>query len=71
MAAAFVKTAEHFVIFRTKYLDTYDQSFEAADKQVAEDHTNPVGVSALCACKLQDNFHDSGMADCKCADTDK
>src|SRR5699024_10880495 len=68
---AFVETAEHFVIFQTQYLDTDDQSLETADEQVAEDYADPVRMAALCTCKLQHHFHNSGVADCKRSDTDE
>ena len=36
MAAAFVKPAEHLVIFQTEHLNAHDQSLKPAYKQVAE-----------------------------------
>ena len=70
MAAAFVKTAEHFIIFQSQHLDADDQSLKSADKEVAEDHTDPVGITAFRSCQLQHHFHDGGMADGKRPDTD-
>ena len=70
-SVSFVETAEHLIIFQTKYLNTYDQSFESAYEQVAEDYSEPVRISAFSAGQLKYYFHDSGMADSKCTDTDK
>ena len=68
-SAAFVETAEHFVIFQTEYLDTYDQALHSAYEKVSEDNDDPVRTAVLCACKHKHNLHHSCVADCKSADT--
>ena len=68
-SAALVKTAEHFVIFQTEYLDTYDQALHSAYKQVSENDDDPVRTAVLCACKHKYNLHHSCVADCKSTDT--
>ena len=55
-SASFVETAEHLIIFQTKYLNTYDQSFESAYEQVAEDYSEPVRISAFSAGQLKYYF---------------
>src|SRR5699024_3929507 len=70
-AATFVIAAEQFIVFQTEHLDAHDQSFKTADKQIAEDHSEPVWTAALCSGELQHDFHDRCVADCKCTDTDE
>ncbi len=67
-AAAFVKTAEHFVVFQTEYLDTYDQALHTAYKQVSENDTIQLGFR-FCACKHEYDFHHGCVADCESSDT--
>ena len=50
-SASSVEPAEQLIIFQTKYLDTYDQAFHTAYKQVSPDNNRPVRTSGLCACK--------------------
>ncbi len=45
----FVETAEHFIIFQTKHLNTYDQALHTTYKKVSENDYDPVRVSAFCA----------------------
>ena len=68
-SAALVKTAEHFVIFQTEYLDTYDQALHSAYKQVSENDDDPVWTAVLRTRKHKYNFHHGCVADCKSADT--
>ena len=71
MAAAFVETAEHLVIFQSENLDADDESLEGTYEQVSGDHSDPVGISALRARKLEHDFHNGRVADCEGADTDE
>ena len=71
MTAAFVETAEHLIIFQTENLDAYDESLESAYKEVSENHAQPVGMTALGACKLKYDLHDRSVAYCESAYTDE
>ena len=65
-----IETAEDLVVFQTKNLDTYDQTFHGTHEDVSKNDYDPVRVAAIgSAGKHQYNFHHSCVADCKCADT--
>ena len=65
-----IETAEDLVVFQTKNLDTYDQTFHGTYEDVSENDYDPVRAAAIgSAGKHQYNFHHSCVADCKCADT--
>ena len=63
MSFAFIETAEHFVVFQTKYLDTNDQTLHCTYKNVTKYDNDPVDVSGFGSGKHQDYFHHSCVAD--------
>ena len=66
-----VEAAEHFIVFQTKDLDTYDQTLHTAYKKVSQNYYYPVQVATFKAGKHEHNLHHSCMADCEGSDTDK